>query len=202
MLDNPILKEKVSTFIKELIDKRKKIPDNKIVEPDYQVVYVALENIKSCITNDELRHMFVNLICNSMNSDIKNEIHPSFAAIIKELSSLDAQILEMLYQKRLIPVARFERKEFHLSSGGIITSTVDVVIANEEILNEQSSSIANLERLNLICFSPENKYFSVSEYEELWKIYYKHFDGVNTNMRNCYIEITEYGLEFMKSCYE
>ena len=99
-LNSEFFKEKVKTFINELQEKRKKIPEDKLCEPDAYYLYTAVDNAKCCLTNEELRKMFVNLICNTMNLELNSYIHPSFAVIIKELSSIDAQIL-----KKTIPRA-------------------------------------------------------------------------------------------------
>ncbi len=42
----------------------------------------------------QLREMFANLLASAMNSDVSNDVHPSFVEIIKQLSPDEAKILK------------------------------------------------------------------------------------------------------------
>lgn len=63
-------------FKKELEEKVSKIPKSKLIEPDIHIIAQALESSKYSVEKDELRHMFTNLISNSLNSDFKQRVHP------------------------------------------------------------------------------------------------------------------------------
>lgn len=82
-------------FEKELKEKISKIPEDKLVEPDIQVIAQALEASKYCIEKEELRHMFASLIASSMNQD--NYIPPILVNIIRYLSPIDSKILNYMY---------------------------------------------------------------------------------------------------------
>lgn len=84
-------------FEKELKEKISKIPEDNLIEPDMQVVAPALEASKYCIEKEELRHMFVNLISSSFNSDMNDFVHPIFSDILKQLSSEEAKLLQTIY---------------------------------------------------------------------------------------------------------
>lgn len=84
-------------FENELKEKISKIPENKLVESDIQVIAQTLEAAKYCVEKEELRKMFVNLISSSINNDINNYIHPSYPNIIKQLSPEDARLLKQIY---------------------------------------------------------------------------------------------------------
>lgn len=86
-------------FENELKEKILKIPEDKLVEPDIQVIAQALESSKYCVEKEELRHMFSSLISNCLNKDYSDKIHPIFTQIIKSLSPLDAQMLLNFYNK-------------------------------------------------------------------------------------------------------
>lgn len=85
--------QSIEEFKQELENKISNIPQENLVDPDFHTAYDALEKSKSCITDSELRKMFVNLISSSMNSSINSSVHPSFASIINQMSVLDAKIL-------------------------------------------------------------------------------------------------------------
>ncbi|WP_285945772.1 Abi-alpha family protein [Thomasclavelia cocleata] len=89
-------------FEKELKEKISKIPEDKLVEPDMQIIAPALEASKYCVEKEELRHMFSNLIISSLNSDYIKIIRPSFTDTLKQLSSYDAKFLHHFFPCKTI----------------------------------------------------------------------------------------------------
>lgn len=83
-------------FEKELKEKISEIPEDKLVEPDIQIIAKALEEAKYCIDKEELRKMFSNLISSSLNIDSSNYVHPNFINILKSLSSNDAKLIKKI----------------------------------------------------------------------------------------------------------
>lgn len=83
-------------FEKELKQKISKVPEEKLIEPDIQVIAQALEAAKYCVEKEELRNMFSNLIASSINEDAVDYVHPIFINIIKNFSSLDAKMIKTL----------------------------------------------------------------------------------------------------------
>ena len=69
-------------------------PDDKLCEPKLDIIGPAMEASKYYINTDEIRAMFVNLIGSSINIDTSKQVHHSFVEIIKQLSPLDAHILQ------------------------------------------------------------------------------------------------------------
>lgn len=66
----------------ELSDAISKIPDDKKMEPSFQVTAQALENSKYCVSSETLRTMFVKLISGSMNQNTESLVHPCFPSIL------------------------------------------------------------------------------------------------------------------------
>lgn len=85
----------------ELKEEITKIPQNKFIDPDMQVIAPALESAKYCIEKEELRHMFSKLIASSMNEDFYNYVHPSFSMILQHLSVFDAKIFNIIYNNEM-----------------------------------------------------------------------------------------------------
>lgn len=78
---------------KELIDNKiEKIPEDKRVEPQIQVVGQILEASKYCIEDAILREMFANLLASSMNGDTKNVVHPVYSDILRKMTPVDASL--------------------------------------------------------------------------------------------------------------
>lgn len=83
----------------ELQDSISKIPQDKLVEPDIQIIAQALEAAKYCVEKEELRHMFVKLISSTLNEDLFEDVHPIYISIISSLTPFDAKMLLSLYNK-------------------------------------------------------------------------------------------------------
>lgn len=122
-------------FEKELKEKISKIPEEKLTDPDIQIIAKALEEAKYCIDKEELRKMFNNLISSSLNIDFCNYIHPSFPLIINQLSIYDAKIFNIIYHN---DVHTFTKK------------IEDNVNNYSEFINKLSSSLIVLRNLGLI----------------------------------------------------
>lgn len=105
-------------FEMELEEKISKIPADKLIEPDMQIVAPALEASKYCIEKEELRHMFAKLIQNSLDSDFADKVHPSFAHIISSLSPVDAKIL------------------LSISKSGIEFNNINILLTSLSILSQ------------------------------------------------------------------
>ena len=185
LLNSPFFKEKAKQFINELLDKKKKIPVDRLVDPDYHTVSLALENCRHCITSDELRHMFVNLICNSMNSEFENKIHPSFSEYIKQMSTLDAIILKAFVDssnadpdEHIIVSCSFsalaveEIRVIHPDGSHEVAHTNIVFVDIPDIkydVHRFSSSITHLQQLGLVNID-YSRYVSENEYHPFKQI--------------------------------
>lgn len=88
-------------FEKELQDEFSKIPKNKRVEPDIQVIAPALEAAKFCVEKERLRKMFAKLITSSLNEDLYDYVHPLFNVIIANMSVFDAMIFDIIYHNNI-----------------------------------------------------------------------------------------------------
>ena len=192
---------KLKEYKKELEEKEKSIPADKKTEPDFQAVSLALDNSKFCITNDELRKMFVNLIGNTMNSDMKDIAHPAFSEIIKQMTSLDAIILESFTINESQPIIEIRR------IANEAEGTYDVIYKNYYIaplinspfsVDSYSISISNLERLGLVKTLYDKFLHEVSLYDKYQKIVEKDFKG-NTFQKGI-VTLTQVGTSFIKAC--
>lgn len=144
-LGNGMMQAKISSsvekFKKEIEEKSNSIPEDKLTEPDVQVITTAIENSKYCVTEDELREMFVNLIGSACNSDTKDDVHPAFSAIIKEMSPEDAKVLKGI--KQLTKKSKFN--EFD------IFDQIAAEYSLQYSFAQLMMSVDNLVRLGLLC---------------------------------------------------
>ena len=106
-----MLKEKKEINVQKLRDETLKetskiLPEN-IREPQLNILGPALEASKYYIEDDELRSMFSKLIAASMDNSKLKIAHPSFVEVIKQMSTLDAHIFDLIIKNdQTAPIAR------------------------------------------------------------------------------------------------
>lgn len=170
----------LEVYHQELEEKIKQIPEEHYEEPSIQVTAQALENSKYCISEEELRQMFINLISNSMDNRVSHYVHPSFPEILKQMSSLEAQIIRSFKKNRAQPISNFvvdlpnnqtrmlESYEFILDDGSYSFS--------------YKSAISSLERLGLLSITFQNYLVDNSLYEKFRNLpYFNHLKQMHEN---------------------
>ncbi|MCC2220881.1 DUF4393 domain-containing protein [Anthropogastromicrobium aceti] len=161
-------------YQKELTEKMNAIPDDEKQEPSLQVTAQALENSKYCISEPELREMFVNLISGSMDRRVSNFVHPSFPEIIKQMSPLDAEIISGFKKQPSQPIANFVLRDKISNSSTMLDSYLyfDLNTSHSYVY---ASSISSLERFGLLSVDFMSWFTNDSHYEIFSKwSYYQH----------------------------
>lgn len=137
-------------FEKELKDKISKIPEDKLIEPDVQIVAKALDEAKYCVEKEDVRHMFSSLISASMNKDMS--VSPIMVNIVSSLSPTNAKMLDYFYH----------HERFQIYMDGLRNH---LNIANND--TEVYSSLIELHHLNLIYAPDEILTYTSYGYEKI-----------------------------------
>ncbi len=132
-------------FENELKENISKIPEDKLIEPDMQIVAPALEASKYCVEKEELRHMFVNLISSSLNKNSVLYVHPLFPDIILKMSSLDAKVF--------LHIINYDKLDIE-NNAKFLTDF------SKENFNPLIQSLCTLDYLGLISINIKNKHIS------------------------------------------
>ncbi|MEK3776873.1 DUF4393 domain-containing protein [Paenibacillus sp. FSL K6-4396] len=177
------IEHKVKKMKEELTKSINSIPSEKLVEPSLNIVGPALEGSKYYIENDSIRGLFVRLIASAANLDKRDEVHPSYVEIIKQLSPFDAKCLEFLVQETT-----------SISCGTIIVNSTggsgyqEVKYffpfpgINKGNMEKYMSSVDNLIRLGiLVCI--ENKFTDEKRYETLNTIVGKIAEDIEQDVK-------------------
>lgn len=208
-----IQKIKQNQYIKEFKEDLKTRLDNidsdKIIEPKANIVGPALETAKYYYEEEYYKEMFTKLIASNCNKDKSNDVHPAFIEIIKQLSPLDAKVLNMFRYNSTYPTAELEV----VNNDSTITPyryiLCDFKNKNEKFdINEELNlltAIDNLIRLGIVIKNKsiiELKYdYNNFKNHTFYKIVDKEKD---TNSRiqilNSRIELTDIGRKFLNIC--
>jgi len=97
--------ERIKTkLIDELSQKVCHIPEEKRITPKPYIAVPAIEALRYLGHDDSLRRLYVNLLASAMNTETAHRAHPSFVEIIKQLTSDEAKILQVLSEEIAIPL--------------------------------------------------------------------------------------------------
>ncbi len=190
--------------IEEAIRRRK---EENLIEPQIRIVGPAIEASKFYIEDKDFRKMFAELIASSCDEETEQLVHPSFPEMIKQLSSMDAKLLQLFVQKKTLPCVKF----FSENSDNTVTPYRHLVIdlsecshsfnQNDELCFTQS--IDNLIRLGILRLNSEiiELSYDYANFKEHW--YYKvaeaGCDG-NIKIKRYRLELTELGENFKRCC--
>ena len=98
---NLTFRYKLEAFEDDLKEKTKHIPPENLQIPPTMIAGPTLEALRYTYDEAELREMYENLLASAMDKRIANQALPSFVDAIKQMSPLDALILQKfvdLYQ--------------------------------------------------------------------------------------------------------
>ena len=161
----------INDICKAVSEKAKDIPKDKLVEPDTHIAVPALQALWYSMDSAELKKLYTNLLTKAINADEKDNIHPAYVEVIRQMAPLDAKLLSAIQSggHTAIPLVniRFQRKasppwkDFKYIRGA--TEGYDILLhfANISGLDADPEAIAisleNLDRLVLIEISEEYK---------------------------------------------
>lgn len=190
----------------KLLTSTNKIPPEKLIEPSLRLTAQALEDSKYCISEEELRNMFVSLISNSMNIDFCNYIHPSFSGIIKQMSALEAKIIALFNIENLyrLPVCQYCITISGIIGAPAIPEHIFLELPNNDIaLN--SISLESLSRFGLIAISYDKFLTDETLYEKflthpLYICLQKYSPLTTASIKKGCITLTPLGRSFVKVC--
>ncbi|WP_312637010.1 DUF4393 domain-containing protein [Oscillibacter sp.] len=125
------------------------VDPSKIVSPEAYVAVPALQSIAYSMDSDELRAMYAKLLAKAMNTDYRDLIHPGFVEIIRQMSPLDADNLQIFKGGETLPVAEY--RLIHVGTNyNVIQTNVFLENVHVQDIDQQAASLSSLSRLGLI----------------------------------------------------
>lgn len=126
--------------------KLRNIDQKKIVTPEAYVAVPALQAISYSMDSEELRNMYANLLAKAMNADEKDNVHPAFIELIKQMTPREAVILDGVFNSPVTPlIDLFIRTEKGSNSHRYNFSWI-----TDFSYDKVAVAIDNLERMGLI----------------------------------------------------
>lgn len=161
---------------KLLAQKLENVDPNKIVTPEAYVAVPAIRAISYSMDSNELRNLYANLLAKAMNSDTKDQVHPSFVEIIKQMSPTDSIIFKIIMEREVNPIidllyAKIDDPDFPFPSASRIikTNITDLNVASAESIGV---SIDNLIKQGLITIPNGESYTNEHFYNSIMSSFY------------------------------
>lgn len=198
------------------------INPEKIVSPEPYVAVPALQAISYCMSNEELCGLYANLLAKSMVTDTKDNVHPSFVEIIKQLSPNDALVFKDCSARNAIPAAQLSivmaQKGLHIV-GNLPTKRfvlellfdIDIPSISEEQIRV---SLDNLMRIGLLKLNDieltDGTSYSFVKSSKIYSELSKEFERLNSEEHTAdhiqidkkFISVTPLGSQFRSICID
>lgn len=102
---NLTFRYKLEAFEDDLKEKTKHIPPENLQIPPTMIAGPTLEALRYTYDEAELREMYENLLASAMDTRTVNQVLPSFVDAIKQMSPLDAVVLQKIVELNQLPCA-------------------------------------------------------------------------------------------------
>jgi len=193
---------------KLLAYKLENLDPKKIVPPEPYVAVPAIQAISYSKDNEQLRNLYANLLSKSMNVDTKDNVHPSFVEIIKQLSPLDAKLLKKLFYAQKDPIPKLK---LSLQASENDFNHIDVwrtvlhpnCYTDLSLIESYLISLDNLERLKLIIINDDSYLNPPQLYTEIESSIDKEYfsklrsDLPYVNLQKGFISLSDFGKKFI-----
>lgn len=96
------------TFAQDIGTKIADIPDENLVTPPANIAVPALQGLSCTFGEPELKEMYLNLLATASDGRRTGQAHPAFVEIIKQLSPEEAGLLNWIFERQGLKIARVE----------------------------------------------------------------------------------------------
>lgn len=155
----------IEATAKLLDEKLKNISPDKLVAPAAYVAVPALQAIAYSMDSDELRNMYANLLAKSMVADTKDNVHPAFVEIIKQMSPLDAKVYKLFVEALTLPIISLKGKSKNTPGNTPIINNFTGIALDIAPFMDICKTIDNLSRCGLINIAESRAYTDKNNYD-------------------------------------
>lgn len=198
----------LNEYKEKIVERISLIKEENLVEPQIRIVGPAIEASKFYIEDKDFREMFAELIASSCDKETEQLVHPSFPDIIKQLSPMEAKILQFFVQKQTFPCVKLYAED---KDKNTIRPYRHIIIDFSPCIHSFgmtdelafTHSIDNLIRLGILTLNSQvlELSYDYNNFKEHW--YYKEVEKQgygDMQLKKYRLELTEFGEKFKKCC--
>ena len=208
--------EKISYYLSQKLEQKlANVPAEDIQTPKANVAVPIIEGMRNVSEDENLQELYANLLANAMNKKYAHGVLPSFAEIIKNLTSDEAKLLSLFATpNQLFPIIQV--RSANLSQDNTVISwnvsynhlSVFGSKANCEYPDQTPMYLENLSRLGLVDISYLEKYTKEDAYDELLndlftkslKTKIESTPGKKAEFAKGVVELSVFGKKFCEAC--
>lgn len=97
-------------FHSDMAGKLADIPEEHLTTPLPSVAIPVMQGLSYSLDEPNLKEMYLNLLATATDDRVQEQAHPSFAEIIKQLSSPESSLLLDALRRPVLPIIRLARK--------------------------------------------------------------------------------------------
>lgn len=193
----------VKEFEQELQKKLESKNVENIVDADPSIFIPSAQAVSYNWEKEDIKQLYLNLMVSDMDITKKENVHPSFSEVIKQMDSTDVKIFTKIYSKKVNPLYVLNKK---VDEGTI--PVLDYLLTDDFYSNASENkvikSLNNLERLKLIeifddiYYTEEIIYQPIEKGKEITKYRTEFLD--NLDITKGIIKKTEFGKDFFDVC--
>lgn len=206
---NLTFRYKLEAFEDDLKEKTKHIPPENLQEPPVMIAGPTLEALRYTYDEKELREMYENLLASSMDNRIVSQTHPSFVDTIKQMSPLDALIMQIISINYQFACAKIQfsilQDDKYYTKGMPNYFVKELADVSDPF--DVSTSLHNLLRLGLIDISEASlnnyNYEALKDHPYVLSqlnIFKKYGKKIDIELSKRLIRINNYGEAFSRVC--
>ncbi|GEC71959.1 protein of unknown function [Flavobacterium flevense] len=200
--------ETIEGFISiKVTEKLKNVPPENIVSPPTSVAGPAIEALRFCGEENEVRELYANLLAAAMDSSTQDLVHPGYVEILKNLCSDEALLLQSFLDKKSYPLLNI-RAEFDNGGTKMIYNNYSHFDRITKLKNKKLTPtyIDNLNRLGITTI-PEDVWlhdegiYKPLENDKSMAVFKKGIENFNAKMKleKRYIKLTNFGKHFVEN---
>lgn len=204
-------REALDELYKLVSEKLGSINTGSIIPPKARIAVPTLQNA-SITEESEIRELYANLLANSMNSVVKDGVHPGFVEIIKQLNPDEAKILRYMSFHTTIPTITLRYEDEDGSGIEIVKNFSDAgETAACEFPMQINTYFDNLIRLGLLESSTFSSLTDKSRYEPIKNHQYisifveaaaRQVKYNKAKLNEGYMQLTDFGKAFCDACMQ
>lgn len=200
---------KLEAFEDDLKEKIKNVPVENLQVPPMMIAGPTLEALRYTYDEAELREMYENLLASAMDNRIASEAHPAFVDAIRQMTPLEARMIQIFAVYNQIPCATIlfcisgtTKTYFNAMPNYFVPELTN--LADPFMVSAAITNLARLGFLNIMMYELKNTDYEsfrshpyVIERRVLFESYGEPF---SLKLNKCFVAINDYGIQFAKVC--
>lgn len=148
---------------KRVADKLSGLSEEQIAEPEPYVIVPALQLASYCMTNEDLAEVIAKLIASSMTIGRKEYVHPAFVEIIRQLSPLDAKLMQFnSARKRHVPICSiWVQKRTNINNLQITRHSEPIITSHARYRPSETGGVL---LLRYVCIAPFSENGTIEQF--------------------------------------